>query len=754
MDRREFVKISAATTASATLAGCGNPENQAIRFIPDEHFIPGQAVLRLSVCPLCTAGCGLQVSVMEGDVEVVRSGQAGVTTKGLAKKLEGNPKHPISQGKLCVRGQAGIQVTYHPDRITQPLKQSGDRGSGQFEPVSWEEALAELASKLDGLAAAGKQSALGFLTRPLTGGRRYLIEEFLGRFGAPPAITFEVFGDQVLRRANLLSFGFEQLPTLDLGRSNYIIGFGADFLGTWNSPVAQNVAYGEMRKGRPGTRGKFVQVEARMSQTGANADEWVPVHAGTEGVLALGIAHLIMESGHATAGDAGRAGELIKGWSEGLADYAPEQVEQVTGVDSERLQRLAREFAENGPAVAFVGGAPVAQTNGLFHALAVNALNALVGSVQQPGGVVFTPRPIELGGFLRQESSAREVSTRILDAGDSPIQVLLLNDANPVFGAPPAWGFADALATIPYIASFGNFVDDTNSFADLILPDHSFLESWCDAVPESGTKLAVASLAPPAMRPLHETRAMPDVLLELGRSLAQPLDPALPWQRYDELLRDKFEALPVAVGAKVPIEQGSFPHWARARLQGGWWSELPLEEPSAGDPGREPVAFTEAEFDGDDSQYPYHFLPFASQAFLDGSLAHLPWLQELPDVLSTAMWSSWVEINPATAAGLGVTQGDLLEVVSSHGSIRAPAFVSPAIAPDVIAMPVGQGHQTFTRYASGRGVNPIQILAPMEEPETGALAWAATRVRVSRVDGAGELILFGGSLREHPKHSR
>ena len=746
MDRREFVKITAATGASATLAGCGNPENQLIRFIPDEQLTPGQSILRPGVCTLCTAGCGLQVRVMEGDVEVVRNGQAGVTTKGLAKKLEGNPEHPVNRGKLCVRGQAAIQVTYHPDRITQPLKRSGERGSGQFEPVSWEEAQAELVSQLDALAAAGDQGALGFLTRPLSGGRRDLIEEFLRRFGAGPSMTFEVFGDQVLRRANALSFGFEQLPTLDLGRSNYIIGFGADFLGTWNSPVAQNVAYGEMRKGRPGARGKFVQVEPRMSQTGANADEWVPVSTGTEGVLALGIAHLIISSAQAAPDDAGRAGELIEGWADGLASYEPEQVEEITGVDPERLRRLAREFADNSPAVAVVGGAPLAQTNGLFHALAVNALNALVGSVQQPGGVVFTPRADEFGDPPRQASSVRDLTARIRDAGESPFQALLLNDANPVFGAPPAWGVADALSAIPYIASFGNFVDETNNLADLILPDHSLLESWVDAVPESGTTMAVASLAPPAMRPLHDTRAMPDVLLEVGRSLAQPLDPALPWQSFEELLRARFEALPAA--------EESSNVWARARLQGGWWSELPLAEPDGGEPGRNPVSFTEAEFDGDDGQYPYHFLLFASQAFVDGSLAHLPWLQELPDVLSTAMWSSWVEINATTAAGLGIEQGDLVEIASSEGSVRAPAFPSPAIAPDVIAMPVGQGHETFTRYASGRGANPIRILAPLEEPETGELAWAATRVRISRVDGEGELILFGGALREHPEHSR
>ena len=115
------------------------------------------------------------------------------------------------------------------------------------------------------------------------------------------------------------------------------------------------------------------------------------------------------------------------------------------------------------------------------------------------------------------------------------------------------------------------------------------------------------------------------------------------------------------------------------------------------------------------------------------------------------MWSTWIEINPQTAGRLQIVEGDLVEIQSQHGSIRAPALVSPGIAPDIVAMPVGQGHETYTRYASGRGANPIAILAPLAEPETGAFAWAATRVRIARVgDGRKQLILFAGEKREHP----
>ena len=110
MDRRSFIQLTAVTGTSATLAGCGSPENQVIRFIPDEDHVPGVAEWKPSMCPLCRAGCGVLVRVMEGDAEVVRGGQVGVVKMGLAKKLEGNPDHPISRGTLCARGQAAIQL--------------------------------------------------------------------------------------------------------------------------------------------------------------------------------------------------------------------------------------------------------------------------------------------------------------------------------------------------------------------------------------------------------------------------------------------------------------------------------------------------------------------------------------------------------------------------------------------------------------------------------------------------------------------
>ncbi len=717
MDRRDFIKLTAITGTSATLASCGSPENQIIRFIPEDDVVPGIAEWKPSVCPMCSAGCGMTVRVMDADVETVRNGQHGVVAMAVAKKLEGDAKHPISRGGLCARGQAAIQLTYHPDRLRQPMKRTGPRGSGAFSEIGWDEAIGGLVAKLDELAAAGDQQSLALVSRARSGRRLELLAEFARRFGAPPPMGFEPFGDDVLRRANALSFGHAQLPSFDLARARFVIAFGADFLGTWNSPVSQSADYGAMRQGHPQTRGKFVQVEPRMSLTGANADQWVPAKPGTEGVLALGLAHVILQN-KLRPGHGGGAAALIEGWSAGLTTYTPERVEQITGVPARRIDRLARELVEFSPAVAIVGGAPLAHTNGLFTALAVNALNALVGSVDQPGGMFFTP------------GAGRSLAASLQSAvGGLRAKVLVIDEANPVYGMPKAMGFRETLDKVPFIASFGSFVDDTSAFADLILPDHSFLETWVASAPESGSREVVSTVAGPVMKPLHQTRATVDVLVEVGGKLKSPI--ALPWKTAEELAN----AAPAPVAVRQP----------------------PVASPqSSSDIRRSPAAYSEPRFEGDAATYPFHFLPYESVAFGDGSAAHLPWLQELPDPLTSAMWSSWVELNPQTAAKLGVSDGDVMEISSPQGSLRAPAVIFPGIAPDVVAMPVGQGHETFTRYASKRGANPMAILAPATEPETGALAWAATRVKIARVgDPDGSLIMFAGEMREHPhEHER
>jgi anaerobic selenocysteine-containing dehydrogenase len=752
MERRDFIKVSALSGVMATLEGCRSAEKQLIRFIPEEELVPGIATWKPSVCTLCSAGCGLQVRVMQGEAVVVRRGQQGLIKMGLAKKLEGNPQHPVNRGKLCARGQAGLQVLYHPDRITHPIKRTGARGSGEFQEISWDDALKELTAHLTALQTSNSAGALAFLARPQHGQRRELVERFLKAYGAPPAVWYQPFDEAVLRQANLLSFGHAALPTFELGRADYVISFGADFLGTWNSAVAQSIGYGEMRQGRPGRRAKFVQVESRMSQTGANTDEWIPCRPGTEGALALGIAHVILSEKLAPQGSGSRAGSLIAGWSAGLPDFTPEAVEKQTVVSAAVIKRLAHELTQSGSAAAMIGGAPLAHTNGLFNALAVNALESLVDTGRDQGQILgFTPVLQPTTPAQASLVSLRAFAQSALSGPPHAPQMLLLYEANPIFSAPPGLRIREALAKIPTIVSFGNFIDETSAQADLILPDHAPLESWLDSVPESGSMQTVVNLSPPAVLPLHDTRSMPDVLLGVAHQLGGEVAKALPAATYDAMVRAAYVPLRTRAGSVDAKTDDDF--WDAAQTHGGWWSTpSPAHNPEGVAAKHAPVSPAAPEFAGAAGDFPFYFLPYVSQSFGDGSLAHLPWLQELPDVMTSAMWSSWVEIHPKTGERLGIQQGDLVEIASPQGSVRAPAILSPGIAPDMVAMPVGQGHENFGRFASGRGANPLSILAPLAEHETGSLAWAATRVKLVRAGGPeqAKLVLFAGGMSGFP----
>lgn len=723
MDRRRFIKLTAIGSGTAALAACGNPDHEIIRFVPDEDIVPGQATWKTGVCTMCAAGCGLTVRVMDADQEIVRDGVSGLKRIYAAKKLEGNPQHPVNRGGLCGRGQAAIQAAYHPDRITQPLKRAGERGDGKYEAVSWDEAIAELVGKLDELEGAGNQQSLALVTRPGRSHRADLLRRFLASYGAPPPVVPERISDDLLRRANQISFGHLQLPTYDLANARFVLSFGADFLGTWNSPVSQSAAYGQMRQGRPGVRGAFVQIEPRMSQTAANADEWVPARPGSEGVLAFAIAKVLVDGGLRPVSRMGVAAPMFERWS-ASPDATPERVEQATGVSMARIERLARSFAEQTPSVAIVGDAAL---ESWFSGVAVNALNALNGSVGTPGGIFFTPQPNIGGGFGR---SGRFIADLI---AQQP-QVLLIDGANPVHAAGGEATLRERLMAVPFIASFGQFLDETSGLADLILPDHSFLEQWTDAIVESGSLTAAISVAPPVMLPLYDTRATPDLLLDIGRRLRKPVD--LGAQTFEEVLAASF--------AKLPPAADGGDAWFEAQEKGGWWGTLPagMVTPPAPREIASSAGFTPPTFAGDPVQFPLHLIAYASPMFLDGSLAHLPWMQETPDPVTSAMWSSWVEINPATAQKLGIATGDVVEVESLRGKVQTAAYVMPGIRPDVVAMPMGQGHTMFTRYATGRGVNPATLL--------GGLDWASMRVKVTRVgDPDGRLILFAGGDRDH-----
>jgi anaerobic selenocysteine-containing dehydrogenase len=220
------------------------------------------------------------------------------------------------------------------------------------------------------------------------------------------------------------------------------------------------------------------------------------------------------------------------------------------------------------------------------------------------------------------------------------------------------------------------------------------------------------------------------VLLAVADRLGGQAAEALPWTDEVAFLQElAVELHGSSLGAYDAKTPTSF--WALWRQYGGWWTEKEIpREPNLTSIVQEPLAVSEPVFDGEGDSYPFHLHPYPSIALSDGRGANLSWLQGAPDPMTTASWGTWVELNPETASSLGVHDNDIVRVVSPHGELEAPVVIYPGIRPDVIAIPVGQGHNQFGRFAQRRGSNPIALVSTNTDPETGSLAWGATRVRI------------------------
>ena len=683
--------------------------------VPPEDYSPGLATWYNTVCTQCSAGCGISVRVKEGE----------------AKKIEGNALHPVNQGRLCSLGQSGLNVLYNPDRLQTPL-QNVD-GSG-FRTVDWEEAIGGFARRLNELRVQGQNDRVQLLT----GGTRGHLHELLGHFmewvGCSSHLQYDFTRPASLYEANQRTFGQNVLPYYDIRNTDYLLSFGADYLGTWLSPVHNAIGYGYLRQGRPEGRGTCIQVESRMSLSGANADEWLPATPGSEGSLALGIAHVIANTHYAGADQAQ--------WINALTTYAPLEIAQRTGLSEADIHRIAEEFFEHEASLAIAGGAATAGTDAVATHVAVNALNYLAGNIGRRGGVIFNSASEFVQAPSTEHASYQQMTKLAERMKNNEIDVLILHDTNPVFSMPSGSNFREAIEKVPLVVALSSFMDETTAMADLILPTDSYLEAWGDDVPEPGVGFSVASISQPVINRLHNTRSVGDILIDTARTMGIEVR----WDSSEAYFQDAWRRIYVQQGG----ESTNFDSFWRSALEAGVWGQgaAPSSSRAVIEPfPLELITDVSNKFGGDESEYPFILHPYLTLTFLDGRGANLPWQQELPDPLTSVVYNSWVELNPTTAAALGITEGDVLEIASPAGKILAPAFIYQAIRPDVVAMPIGQGHDQYGRYAKQRGTNPIDLVVPNIDERSGTLAWAGTRVKIRRTDERVLLIKTDGITR-------
>lgn len=544
--------------------------------------------MAMTVCRQCPGGCGLRIRVVNGCVV------------GIA----GNPNHPINRGGICARAPAALQTLYNPDRLTKPALLAGPKGSGLYRPIEWPEAIQRLAAKFSAIRQSPGPQSGAVLINAERGLTRLLWGCFLQAYGSNNLIDWSGPEGHQASPAFAAMQGFKGAVGYDLARARYVLSFGSQWLDAHWSPAQASAALAELRSGRQAARAKFVHIEPRLSLTGAKADEWVPVHPGTEGALALGLAHVLVREGlydrefvaHLAFGfedPPGGESERIGFRRLVLRDYAPARVAKITGVEEGTIFRLAREFAARRPAVALGFDGSGVSTQRCYDRMAIHALNALVGSIDVPGGVTHfqdvallndpLPEPdliaeqglskprldqADVSRYPLGDVAPRTLAERVLADVPYPIELLVLAGANPVFDSPHPERMKQALAKIPFVVSLSPWLDDSAQWADLVIPESHFLTRWDVDVSHTMTGQPAVSIGRPVAAG-DGTRSSAELVLELARALGGRMQKALPFSDVKSVVRAICNTL-YGSGRGGPFGTIGEVGWTRLLERGGW----------------------------------------------------------------------------------------------------------------------------------------------------------------------------------------
>jgi menaquinone reductase, molybdopterin-binding-like subunit len=715
--RRTFLGGAGGLLAAAA-AGCRpRPDPYAVAKPPvpvAPNLRPGSETQVLSTCGLCPAGCGIRVRVVEGR----------------AVKVEGNPHSPVNRGRLCARGQAALALLYHPDRVPGPRRRLGGRGENRWQPLSWDDAIAEVAAELSRLRVAGTPQALVLIDGQERGTTHALWARFLRAFGSPNHIGHGATGRGAALRAMVGLFGTDCLPGYDFenARVALLVGTGA----LESSAQAMHLARAVARGARP----RLLCAWPRLPPSGVLVDEWLPLAPGGAAALLLALAHVLLRDGLADEAGLPAASDR-DAWRARIAtDHSPRQAEARTGIAAGRIEQLARELAASRPSLVAVDE----DTADDASVAAGFLLNALLGSFRVAGGVLvewagqgahwpfvvvdamaargLAAAPVDgRAGPHVEASRILALPAAISAAKPYPVKALLLHYSNPAYSKPNARAFAQAIGQVPLVISFSPLDDESARYADWVLPDHSFLERWDLSVPGHGAR--VLSQVAPVVRPRHDTLATGEVVLRLAATLGGSVARAFPWPSY----RAAAESF-VGRAAEAAAALGERGVWAvgESRLAEGerprrWQEHLAR----VGDVP--PAAPAE-----DATGFPFVLVPFRGLGYAEGGMRHLAWLCELPSP-ERDPWQPRIEIAARDARELGVADGDAVVVESRHARVAMRAQVHDGIRPGSLGLPLGDGAWPDASVAA----RPADLLGSGTDEHTGQWQPWATRARLWRV---------------------
>jgi molybdopterin-containing oxidoreductase family iron-sulfur binding subunit len=709
MKRRTFLKM-AGLGSIAFAVGCGAETDKKLYSLvkaPDD-LVTGKADYYASICRECPAGCGILVKNREGR----------------AIKIEGNPLHPVNRGKLCMRGQAALQAAYHPDRLRKPRLREG----AAWRPIDFAEAESIVGQKATLLAQHG-ENRVGMLTETVGESLLSLFSAGMEKWRSAAPKVYEPLSYDGLKRANGTVFGRSELASYRLGEADLLISFGADFLETWLSPVAYARRFKKMHAIDGETKGRFYHVGPYQSLTAANADRWLCCPPGTEAVLGLGLLREMLRMGKGRA----LTGDLASRLLEKVSDFTPERVCGRCRIERNAYDQLTGALSKSKkPLVLGPGATAWSETQPAAH-LAANLLNLVLDPTLS---LIDFARPHRIDA-----APVSDIIGYFDELNRQPPSLLILNRVNPVYSLPPGVKAAETLTRSDmFVVCLTPVMDDTARCADLVIPVRHSLESW----DEYSSQGQLWGLLQPAMAPETPASGVGDLFMRL-----------MSWGGKPER---SFKSTVISRLREAGVIS-TRSQWLEALQRGGVFDRY--EGPLAG--GAAPMPDASGICNALDAVQQLAnptvemtmpvFLAAPSIRFFDGRGADKPWLCEVPDPLTKVAWQTPVLVHPETAAINGLAHEAVVRIKSGWGEISATVYETEGVHPHAVVMSMGQGHGHYTRYADGKGLNPVALLSaePLSDPSlflsaVGPVSLYATGRSARLAQTAGSRIQHGRKI--------
>ena len=717
ISRRDFLKVGgAAATALAVGQFIPAPVAQAAR---DSGHLNAQGDGEIAtMCEMCVWRCGVLAKVVNGKVV----------------KLDGNPDHPHSNGKLCPRGQAGLATTYDPDRVLTPLVRVGKRGEGKFRQASWEEAIEIVAwNMLNIKEKYGPEAMVFSSTHNLS---QVQFENLLQAYGSPNYGTQRSLCFNAMIVANQMTFGVEE-PGRSYAGVKYILLTGRNL-----AEAISNSETGELIHAID-QGAKMVYIDPRFTKTAAKATEWLPIRPGTDLALHLAFINVIISEERYNKEFVSKYTVGFDELAASIGQYTPEWASEITGVSAETIRRIAQEFSDAAPnALAHNGWRTSNFINSFQTERAITILNTLVGNwgvtllpaggeesgcfgkPPQPGyprnsalrldGVPWKYPfvPLKLGVF-------QELRDNILKDDPYAAHGWFISRQNPIQSIPDRRKTLQAFAKMDFIATVDVIMNDSSWFADVVLPEASYLERYDPLMPIGGKGF----IRQPVIEPQGEAKSALWIFKHLGERLG--LNDFFQYKDEEDYLNQQLAPLGVSL---EEVKAKGYVELSEGETEVFKWNtpsgKIEIKSSTLGNAGfsaiptwEEPPAPKEGEFyllTGKNARQ----TQFATQNNL--------LLKKYDD--EPRIW-----MNPKSAAASGLAHEDLVEVTSEVGKVKVHLEVTEAIRPDCVYMTPGFGHLSLgLKTAYGLGASDSDLHVTYTDPVSGGQALSQTFVSVRK----------------------